>query len=1492
MGNLCNNYILRSGFQTVSPDAWYIHTARFGKVLTNFLYLRLYLIYVLDAKFIKFTDYYYSHSTFNVRGSFLNIFVHLYDSYSFFYGRRFLRRVFYQTYRWQMFRSVKHLRKLLIFKNKKVLRFFGFMRFLGMAFFYLPGQYSVTHLSSSNVLDGYFFKEHSLFLWLKRFFLGRSGKSNLKILYRSRLKRRRTSKYKLNESRDDFYPFGYFPWKAWVKIKYFRMKRSKVKRILRYFRKVRGQLNRRINNRMFVEFKKTLGKSFENRNPVFAILAFFSSYISAGFVSNSGYFKNKMYDWKEKLKYKLKVFSNIHSKNIKRKRKVTKSLFQFFFGIKNYLVIYKAFFNYNKKQVGNKFMSIAKFYGLNDYIDRFSNLKSRYYKNKKVTSGEFVENTVSMDLDADSLFFSKSRIRSDFYLTWFQHNKGFKSKDKLLSLKYRLRRVFYNTHVLLNQVILNRSSYFKKMYGRKVILKATRKMALLRLNKELKRIKTKLNIRKINKLVNYLGYSPMKLRYSSFIDFSKISLFFLKQRLLPNTVSRLSIEDKTEESFYFSKFFSTKYKKLSYRHNMFFDNFIAYFDKGTSINFEDSFIPKEWKRKELHYMYYFRKFYLEEDLRKFYLEALKDNVTLANLNNDLVDVVGFYSKESNDIPYKDISLLYQRYWRFLFGNIGLWDFRKSVLQNKKNKKFNNTSAIYEVFLKEINDPLINQFILESASPYKFLFNAHTAEEIEKLNENVRNAILYYASVKFSKKLKAQHKLNRFNSLKVTALFELALNDSSFLNQENKLEVLKRIKEMRSAYAFSSENIFLLSSRKVVSFNFKAITAKTNKILKSIADKDKVNKGLLVDIGEYNYGSYKLDRLAMNNIFINDIFNMAGNWNKAQLNDIKISDQKQRCFSGAKPTSYEVLSFFSLLENLLMSRFSKLLQINSKNYKAVSLKFYIREKILLSLSEYLWVFSSRTILKKELAFLLSNSSVQNDKVLVELLSNKEKQDATGNYRFLYKLNRIMSVLTYKNILLYFFRQLDGQWEHLIMYLKKRFNIYTEIEQYKVLGQKLMGYNFKAGKMKFNRFFSLFYKYRVSVNMYSSFSYFANRFRWKWSRVKASLYETLANMNTLDFSVKDLLYVKVGTVFRMNRFRRNRLRHFSAYFAYIYLLRFFKKLYGLSYSKIYKKRYINLISSNIYKFRADKNYFEVFRYTIGTFLSHLTRFNVNMFFFLQENDSNKSGFLAKMVSKMMLRGTSYRNLIKPLRLDFKSRMKKNLLGKYSDIIQNFTQFKSIRSIYKYLLYYRVRNISAMFDKTNNIYLNKVFKYKNFVYSSVLSKLNEYKDYYIFLINSKGVKSITFFSFFVNNIVLSVKTLVNININNVSIFNYFFWLRTTLFFNNLDNIAYTNKLNDFTNVSKRDTFAYFFDKIRNYDYWMKGRFIHGYKFHFSGRFKSKQRASSIWFKEGKMTLSTVGADIDFGFFMHTTWFGRSNLKIWLYKTDLYPTYLMKLL
>jgi ribosomal protein S3 len=38
-------------------------------------------------------------------------------------------------------------------------------------------------------------------------------------------------------------------------------------------------------------------------------------------------------------------------------------------------------------------------------------------------------------------------------------------------------------------------------------------------------------------------------------------------------------------------------------------------------------------------------------------------------------------------------------------------------------------------------------------------------------------------------------------------------------------------------------------------------------------------------------------------------------------------------------------------------------------------------------------------------------------------------------------------------------------------------------------------------------------------------------------------------------------------------------------------------------------------------------------------------------------------------------------------------------------------------------------------------------------------------------------------------------------------------------------------------------------------------GFKFHFVGRFSRKQRAASIWFKEGFMPLNTLKCDIDYG-------------------------------
>jgi len=39
-------------------------------------------------------------------------------------------------------------------------------------------------------------------------------------------------------------------------------------------------------------------------------------------------------------------------------------------------------------------------------------------------------------------------------------------------------------------------------------------------------------------------------------------------------------------------------------------------------------------------------------------------------------------------------------------------------------------------------------------------------------------------------------------------------------------------------------------------------------------------------------------------------------------------------------------------------------------------------------------------------------------------------------------------------------------------------------------------------------------------------------------------------------------------------------------------------------------------------------------------------------------------------------------------------------------------------------------------------------------------------------------------------------------------------------------------------------------------------GFKIHFKGRFSRKQRATSLWFNEGLLPLTTLSANIDYSF------------------------------
>jgi len=63
-------------------------------------------------------------------------------------------------------------------------------------------------------------------------------------------------------------------------------------------------------------------------------------------------------------------------------------------------------------------------------------------------------------------------------------------------------------------------------------------------------------------------------------------------------------------------------------------------------------------------------------------------------------------------------------------------------------------------------------------------------------------------------------------------------------------------------------------------------------------------------------------------------------------------------------------------------------------------------------------------------------------------------------------------------------------------------------------------------------------------------------------------------------------------------------------------------------------------------------------------------------------------------------------------------------------------------------------------------------------------------------------------------------------------------------------------------------------------KKSLLYGYKFHFSGRFTRKQKASSLWFSKGANPVSSMAHDVEYGFHTVTLKYSACTLKVWLYK------------
>lgn len=62
-------------------------------------------------------------------------------------------------------------------------------------------------------------------------------------------------------------------------------------------------------------------------------------------------------------------------------------------------------------------------------------------------------------------------------------------------------------------------------------------------------------------------------------------------------------------------------------------------------------------------------------------------------------------------------------------------------------------------------------------------------------------------------------------------------------------------------------------------------------------------------------------------------------------------------------------------------------------------------------------------------------------------------------------------------------------------------------------------------------------------------------------------------------------------------------------------------------------------------------------------------------------------------------------------------------------------------------------------------------------------------------------------------------------------------------------------------------------------------GIKIKCSGRLAGAEIARSEWYKEGRVPLHTLRADIDYGFAEAKTTYGQIGVKVWLYKGEILP-------
>lgn len=240
-----------------------------------------------------------------------------------------------------------------------------------------------------------------------------------------------------------------------------------------------------------------------------------------------------------------------------------------------------------------------------------------------------------------------------------------------------------------------------------------------------------------------------------------------------------------------------------------------------------------------------------------------------------------------------------------------------------------------------------------------------------------------------------------------------------------------------------------------------------------------------------------------------------------------------------------------------------------------------------------------------------------------------------------------------------------------------------------------------------------------------------------------------------------------------------------------------------------------------------------------------------------------------------------------------------------MSNFLSYRSFifkKLLFKNFLLYKI--ISVKFFFTNNTFFNfyilwffKIFYffYKNFLFfigfcKNFFFRRYSYNFFFNYDFNSFLERIFSFFSLVLTR--FSYKYTLYFSVIFDDLFSNF-----TIIFQNTD---YFN-----VDLSTIKTASFFFNKVIIYNYWfynmnwlhnsnvlnklrariyplepVKGS-LYGFKFHFRGRFSRKQRAGSFVFSRGNMPLTTLSANIDYGFITMPLVNSLVSIKVWLFRS-----------